>query len=33
MDYFKVVGGMIVDHQTIFDQIEMLTQLGALPGA
>jgi predicted ester cyclase len=33
MDYFKVVGGMIVDHQTIFDQIEMLTQLGALPEA
>jgi predicted ester cyclase len=33
MDYFKVTGGKIVDHQTIFDQVEMLTQLGAMPGA
>jgi predicted ester cyclase len=33
MDYFKVVSGKIVDHQTIFDQVEMLTQLGAMPGA
>ena len=33
MEYFKVVNGMIVDHQTIFDQVEMLTQLGAMPGA
>jgi len=32
MDYFKVVAGRIVDHQTIFDQVEMLTQLGAMPG-
>jgi len=32
MDYFKVVDGRIVDHQTIFDQMEMLSQLGALPG-
>jgi predicted ester cyclase len=31
MDYFKVVGGKIVDHQTVFDQVEMLTQLGAMP--
>jgi predicted ester cyclase len=31
MDYFKVVDGTIVDHQTIFDQVEMLTQLGAMP--
>jgi predicted ester cyclase len=30
MDYFKVVAGRIVDHQTIFDQKEMLTQLGAM---
>jgi predicted ester cyclase len=30
IDYFKVVDGRIVDHQTIFDQIEMLTQLGAV---
>jgi ketosteroid isomerase-like protein len=33
MDYFKVRDGKIVDHQTIFDQVEMLTQLGALPAA
>jgi len=33
MDYFKVVAGRIVDHQTIFDQVEMLTQLGATTGA
>jgi predicted ester cyclase len=33
MDYFKVDGGKIVDHQTIFDQMEMLGQLGALPGS
>jgi predicted ester cyclase len=33
MDYFKVEGGKIVDHQTIFDQVEMLSQLGAFPGA
>ena len=33
MDYFKVVSGKILDHQTIFDQVEMLTQLGAMPGA
>lgn len=32
MDYFKVVGGRIVDHQTVFDQMDMLGQLGALPG-
>ncbi|HUO49129.1 MAG TPA: ester cyclase [Acidimicrobiales bacterium] len=33
MDYFKVLDGKIVDHQTIFDQVDMLTQLGAMPGA
>lgn len=32
-DYFKVEGGRIVDHQVAFDQMEMLGQLGALPGA
>jgi len=32
IDYFKVSGGKIVDHQTIFDQMELLGQLGALPG-
>lgn len=31
IDYFKVDGGRIVDHQIIFDQMEMLGQLGALP--
>ena len=31
IDYFKVDGDRIVDHQTIFDQMEMLGQLGALP--
>ena len=33
MDYFKVEGGKIVDHQVVFDQMEMLGQLGALPDA
>ena len=33
MDYFKVEGGRIVDHQTVFDQMDMLGQLGALPTA
>lgn len=32
MDYFKVSDGRIVDHQTVFDQMELLGQLGALPG-
>lgn len=32
MDYFKVVDGKIADHQTIFDQMELLGQMGALPG-
>jgi predicted ester cyclase len=32
MDYFKVEDGKIVDHQTLFDQMDMLGQLGALPG-
>jgi hypothetical protein len=36
IDYFKIDGDKIdgdkiVDHQTIFDQMEMLGQLGALP--
>jgi predicted ester cyclase len=31
VDYFKVDGGRIVDQQTIFDQMELLGQLGALP--
>jgi ketosteroid isomerase-like protein len=31
IDYFAVRDGKIVDHQTIFDQVELLTQLGALP--
>jgi predicted ester cyclase len=33
IDYFKVEAGRIVDHQTIFDQMELLGQLGALPAA
>ena len=33
MDYFKVDEGKIVDHRTIFDQMEMLGQLGVLPGS
>jgi len=33
IDYFKVENGVIVDHQTVFDQMEMLGQLGALPPA
>jgi predicted ester cyclase len=31
IEYFKVADGHIVDQQTIFDQMEMLGQLGALP--
>src|SRR4051794_32786763 len=31
IDYFRVSDGKIVDHQTVFDQMEMLAQLGALP--
>ena len=30
-DYFKVRDGRFVDQQTIFDQVEMLGQIGALP--
>lgn len=33
MDYFKVAGDRIVDHQTVFDQMELLTQLGAMAPA
>jgi predicted ester cyclase len=33
IDYFKVTGEKIVEHQTIFDQMELLGQLGALPPA
>lgn len=31
MDFFKIEGDRIVDHQVTFDQMEMLGQLGALP--
>jgi predicted ester cyclase len=31
IEYFKVVDGRIVGQQTIFDQMEFLSQLGALP--
>jgi ketosteroid isomerase-like protein len=33
MDYFRVVGETIVEHETVFDQMELLGQLGALPVA
>ena len=33
MDWFRVEGGRIVDHSTVFDQLELLGQLGALPPA
>jgi predicted ester cyclase len=33
IDYFKVSDGRIVDHQTVFDQMELLTQLGAMAPA
>jgi steroid delta-isomerase-like uncharacterized protein len=31
-DYFKASGGHITDHRTYWDQVEMMTQLGAMPG-
>jgi steroid delta-isomerase-like uncharacterized protein len=31
IDYFKVVNGRIADHNTAFDQVEMLRQIGAMP--
>jgi predicted ester cyclase len=31
MDYFKVTGDKITDHQVVFDQMELLGQIGALP--
>ena len=31
MDYFRVADGRITEHRTVFDQMEMLTQLGAMP--
>jgi predicted ester cyclase len=30
-DYFKVTGEKITDHQVVFDQLELLGQVGALP--
>ena len=33
IDYFRLADGKIVDHQTVFDQVELLTQVGALPGS
>ncbi len=32
-DYFKVSGGKITEQRTYWDQIEMLTQLGAMPAS
>jgi len=31
-DYFKTSGGRIADHRSYWDQIDMMTQLGAMPG-
>ena len=31
-DYFKLSGGRIIEHRTYFDQVDMMRQLGALPG-
>lgn len=31
-DYFRVEDGKIVEHNVVFDQLTMLTQLGAAPG-
>ena len=33
IDYFAVVGDRITEHVTVFDQMEFLGQLGALPPA
>jgi len=33
MDYFRVVGDRIVEHETVFDQLQLLGQLGAVPPA
>lgn len=30
-DYFRVDGGQIVEHNVVFDQVQMMTQLGASP--
>lgn len=31
VEYFRVTDGRITDHQTLYDQVELLGQLGALP--
>jgi steroid delta-isomerase-like uncharacterized protein len=31
-DYFRVADGLIVEHRSYWDQVEMMRQLGALPG-
>ena len=31
VDYFRVEGGVVVEHEVIWDQMAMLGQLGALP--
>ncbi|HET6873679.1 MAG TPA: ester cyclase, partial [Acidimicrobiales bacterium] len=28
-DYFRVANGKIIDHRTYWDQVDMMTQLGA----
>jgi len=32
-DYFKVTSGRITDQRTYWDQVEMMTQLGAMPAS
>jgi hypothetical protein len=32
-DYFRIADGKIVAHETVFDQMELLAQLGALANA
>jgi steroid delta-isomerase-like uncharacterized protein len=31
-DYFKTAGGRIVGHRAYWDQVQMMTQLGLMPG-
>jgi predicted ester cyclase len=32
MEYFRVIDGKITEHQSVFDQMELLGQMNALPG-
>jgi len=31
-DYFRVTDGKVADHRTYWDQVDMMTQMGAMPG-